>query len=99
MKRIFLFTFLALSVTLAQAQSSSAGSENTVWSLKQCIEYAMQNNLAIQRSSYSVESATIDYKQSKYALFPTLNLGAAYGYNWGRSLNPVTYEFTQQSQS
>lgn len=56
----------------------------------------MANNLAIKRSSYNVENTELDFKQSRWAMFPTLNASANYGYNWGRSVNPVTYQFTTQ---
>jgi outer membrane protein len=85
--------FLSLVV---HSQSTSSGTTNNVWTLKQCIDFAMANNLAIKRSNYSVENAELDYKQSRWNMFPTLNAGAGYGFNWGRSLNPVTYEFTTQ---
>lgn len=94
--KFILPVFLTVIPMISFGQSSNAGSPGNVWTLKQCIDYAMANNLAIRRSNYSVESADLDYRQAKWTMFPTLNAGAAYGYNWGRSLNPVTYEFTTQ---
>ncbi len=66
------------------------------WSLKQCIEYALANSLSVQRGNYSVEGYHVNLKQSKAALLPNLSLSSSYGYNWGRSVNPVTNEFTTQ---
>jgi outer membrane protein len=94
--RSLLSLSLVLVSLVVHSQSTSSGTTSNVWTLKQCIDYAMANNLAIKRSNYSVESAELDYKQSRWNMFPTLNAGAGYGFNWGRSLNPVTYEFTTQ---
>jgi len=88
--------FFTLCSFFSMAQSSSSGAPDQIWTLKQCIDYAMANNLDIKRSTYNVESGELDKKQSKYAMVPTLNAGAGYGLNWGRSLNPVTYDFTTQ---
>ncbi|HYC83681.1 MAG TPA: TolC family protein [Chryseosolibacter sp.] len=93
--KLLAFAFCIVTA-MSMAQGSSSGPNENVWSLKQCIEYAMANNLSIRRSTYSVESSELDKKQSVYSMVPTLNAGLGYGLNWGRSLNPVTYDFTTQ---
>jgi outer membrane protein len=90
--KLLLLSLLSASV-LAFGQPSDT---SNVWDLKQCIDYALANNLNVKRSTYGVESAELDYKQSKWAMLPNLNGSLSYGYNWGRSINPVTYEFTTQ---
>jgi outer membrane protein len=96
-KRFLLSVFVAVLSFNSFGQSSNAGAApSNVWTLKQCIDYAMANNLTIKRSDFTVEGADLDFRQSKWNMFPTLNAGASYGFNWGRSLNPVTYEFTTQ---
>lgn len=86
-----------LSVSLsAIAQEADSAQDPNIWTLKQCVDYALRNNLTIKRSVLDVEGAEIDYDLSRWALLPSLNASVSYGYNWGRSLNPVTYEFTTQ---
>lgn len=82
----------AISVT---AQTDSVPSAR-VWNLRECIVYALENNLVIQRSEYGVRNAEIDMNQSKLNLTPSLNGSVSYGYNWGRTVDPVTYEYTTQ---
>lgn len=94
MKTKLLCIILALITVTVQAQQTDSQSTSNVWSLKQCIDYALSNNLAVQRSTYNVETAEINHRQAKMALLPTLNASASYGYNWGRSVNPVTNLFT-----
>lgn len=76
-----------------EAQTIPAGAK---WSLKQCVDYALANNLAVQRSAYNVESSEVDLRQSKYSRLPTLNGNASYGYSWGRGLDPVSNQFVSQ---
>jgi outer membrane protein len=57
----------------------------TVWTLKQCIDYALANSLQVQRSGYNVENSKLDYNQAKAGVLPTLSSSASYGWTWGRS--------------
>lgn len=43
------------------------------WTLEECIEYALQNNISIQKSRLTRQSAQEDVLQSKAALLPSLN--------------------------
>ncbi|HEY0741456.1 MAG TPA: TolC family protein [Chryseosolibacter sp.] len=79
------------------AFSQDTPQKNTkVWTLKECVDYALANNLGVQRSRYDVESAEVTRLQSKAAMLPSVNASVSNGYNWGRSINPVTNEFTTQ---
>ena len=57
-----LLTMMSLS-TSAQKQ----------WTLQECIDYAMANNITLQKSKLQKESATEELKGAKAALLPTLN--------------------------
>ena len=94
MKRQVLILCLALLSAGVAAQEVSTAKR--VWTLKECVDQAVANSLSIKRSSYSVESSKVDLKQSRMSMIPTLNGSASYGYNWGRSINPVTNLFTTQ---
>src|SRR5688572_12905285 len=96
MKTKVLSLLLALGVTVVVKAQDTSVPEDRVWDLRQCVEYALQNNLVIQRSEYNVRSAEVDLDQSKFNLYPTLNGSVNYGYNWGRTVDPVTYEYTTQ---
>ena len=43
------------------------------WTMQECIDYAMANNITLQKSKLQKQSATEDLKGSKAALLPTLN--------------------------
>lgn len=66
MKKVLLLigvALLDLGVVLAQKQ----------WTLQDCIDYAMENNITLQKSKLQKESATEDLKGAKAALLPTLS--------------------------
>ena len=43
------------------------------WTMQECIDYAMANNITLQKSKLQKQSATEDLKGSKGALLPTLS--------------------------
>ncbi len=90
MKRVIFVTLLLITGLLAHAQ------DKKVWTLQECIDYALQNNLNVKRSLLNVETSQINLNQSKYQMLPTLNGGSSYGYNWGRSIDPTTNLFITQ---
>jgi len=53
--------------------SASAGFAQKQWTLQECIDYAMANNITLQKSKLQKESATEDLKGAKAALLPTLS--------------------------
>lgn len=63
MKRTFLALALLMGLT-AQAQKK--------WTLRECLDYAMQNNITLRQSQLKKQTATETRKQSQAALFPSL---------------------------
>jgi outer membrane protein len=80
--------------TLKQEPLTPETSER--WTLKQCIEYALANSLAVQSSNYNVERSEVDLRQSKFSRLPSINGSVGYGYSWGRGLDPVSNNFVSQ---
>jgi len=94
--RLLLFIPILLASLAGIAQQTDTLSNTNAWTLKQCIDYALANSLTVQRGNYNVETSEVNYNQSKMNLLPNLNANVSYGYNWGRSVNPVTNQFTTQ---
>lgn len=89
MKRFFLlclFIFCQLSL-FAQKQ----------WTLQECVEYALKNNLTIKQNEIVTQITGNNQAQSFLNMFPTLNASSSYSRNFGRSVDPFSYEFTTQS--
>lgn len=47
------------------------------WTLRECLEYALQNNVTIQKSRISEQEGEVALKQDKAALFPSLSFSTS----------------------
>ena len=70
------------------------------WSLKKCIEYALENNIQIKQNLLNTELSKDNLLLSKAGSLPNLNGIATHNYNFGRTIDPFTNQFaTNQVQS
>lgn len=84
MNKIKLIIGLLFVSLLAQAQDE----EN--WTLQECIDYALKNNITVKRSDLNIVQNKSSLSQSKADLLPSLNGRATHAYNFGQNVNPVT---------
>ena len=77
MKRTFLITLLVATVFTAQAQK--------VWTLDECIDYAIEHNLDLRKTQLVRQQAEYQYKASKNAWLPTLSANAGEYLGFGQS--------------
>jgi outer membrane protein len=61
--------------------TASVSAQTKLWTLQECIDYAMQHNITLQRAKLQQLSAKEDVSQSKAALLPSLN--ASMSHNFG----------------
>jgi outer membrane protein len=81
---IFLSLFSSLGLTFSQQK---------VWSLENCVRYAIENNLQIKQQVIQTEIQKNSLDLSKLKLLPTLNGQASHDYSFGRALDQNTYQF------
>jgi outer membrane protein len=62
------------------------------WTLQECIQYALDNNIQIKRQELQTEIAKNDYHQSKMQRLPDLNGTASHNWNFGRNIDRFTNE-------
>lgn len=60
------------------------------WTLTDCIIYALENNIGLQRQELLTETAGVNLTKSRMDLLPDLNLGSDARLGFGRSIDPVT---------
>ena len=58
--------------------TASVTAQAKTWTLQECIEYAMQHNITLQRAKLQQQSAKEDVNQSKAALLPSLNASTSH---------------------
>jgi outer membrane protein len=87
---VILFLF---SLQKIHAQDTSGAS----WDLRRCVDYAMQNNISVLQADVQARQATLQTKLAKWQGFPTLNFNTQAGYQFGRSIDPTTNLYTNNT--
>jgi outer membrane protein len=69
---------------------SATGFSQKKWTLMECVQYAMENNISVKQAALQSDLASITYKESKLSQIPNLNLTNSDGLSYGKSKNPST---------
>ena len=89
MKKLFFSSCLILLSILSIAQSNK-------FTLQQCVETAITNNLQVKQSGLQSESAEVYYRQAKNNMLPNLFADVNHGINQGRSIDPFTNSYINE---
>ena len=60
------------------------------WTLEDCINYAVTNNIGLKRQRLQTETAEVNFLKSKMDLLPSLNAGSDASIQFGRSIDPIS---------
>ncbi|WP_018108222.1 TolC family protein [Bacteroides propionicifaciens] len=74
--------------------SAWAMGQNAAWSLKDCIDYAIANNIAIKQAQNKIEQNKLTKDTRKWARLPDLNASAGQNWSWGRSPSPIDNSYS-----
>ncbi|MFH1297887.1 MAG: TolC family protein [Bacteroidota bacterium] len=83
---------LSLSIIFTLFLTFHTYSQN-VWTLEDCVAYALDNNLDIQKQIQAVESNRVSLLQSGLGMLPSLNFGASNYWNTGQTIDQYTNTF------
>ncbi|TXD82465.1 TolC family protein [Subsaximicrobium wynnwilliamsii] len=64
--------------------------QNKKWTLTECVEHALENNISVKQSELNLEATDIDRLLALGNFMPSLNLSSSVSENTGLSFNPVT---------
>jgi outer membrane protein len=67
------------------------------WTLEECVDYAIQNNISIKQSELDLKTSSVDKLEAIGGFLPSLSGNANYSVNTGASINPVTNQFQNQT--
>lgn len=88
-----LLCLLACLLFTIQHAFSQAGEK---WDLRECVEYAIKNNISVRQADVQARIVALTYEQSKLSQLPSLSFQTSAGYQFGRSIDPATNEFTNE---
>lgn len=80
--------------TLAGRSVEASRSPSGVWSLRRCIDYAIEHNIDIRQAANQAEQSAIEVNTAKWARLPNLSGSANQSWNWGRTQTAVPDEAT-----
>lgn len=87
---------IIISILLAQfsfAQDISIKKLPKIWSLEDCITYALKNNITVKDAALNTKIAEVDYEKAKLSRLPDLFGNASQSFSNGNSIDPVTSDF------
>lgn len=73
---------LVTAIAITSAQSKK-------WTLQECVEYAVENNLSVEQFELDLENVKIDKKDAIGNMLPNLNASTSVSSNTGFSINPT----------
>ena len=79
---IIILTVIAFWVELS--------AQDIKWTLEDCIEYALTNNIGLQRQVLQTDNAEVNLLKAKMDILPSVNFGSDARVGFGRSIDPVT---------
>ncbi|MHA4842658.1 TolC family protein [Flavitalea antarctica] len=85
---------LIISGFISFGQDSIPGQKLT---LQQAVEIAIKNNLEVQQSNIAMERQRVNLRQARTNMLPDLNADINHGINQGRSIDPFTNSYVDQS--
>jgi len=91
--RNILSGFILLTLT------TSLSAQDGAWTLRQCIDYALDHNIGVKRQELTTELSKKDLIQSRVNLFPDLVGAVEHELGSGRVLDRGTYEWYNTSVS
>ncbi len=77
---------IVLSIVAIGFLSVVNAQENKVWTLKECVDYALENNISVKQSELDKNISIEDVKAAKWNFAPNLNASASHSYNFGSSI-------------
>ncbi len=86
---VFLCSLIMLGYTPLKAQKA--------WSLEECINYAIENNLTIKRQELNVQYNKNNHTQSYFNALPNANGQINYGYSSGKTIDYSKFEYVDQN--
>ncbi|WP_108245676.1 TolC family protein [Muricauda brasiliensis] len=84
---------LKINITTFLLLASFIGFSQEVWTLEECVDYAIEHNLQVKNISYNNESSRESYRQSIRDLLPSVSGSTDYTIRYGRSADPQTNDY------
>ena len=87
---LFIASLLFVQFTFAQEVSDTTPK---IWSLEDCINYALENNISVKDAALNKNIAEVSYTKAKSARLPNLFGSASQSFSSGNTVDPITSDY------
>ncbi len=88
-----IFISFVISIFLVHQAEAQTQSQDSLWSLKQCIDYALLKNIQVQQGTLTSEINRVSVQQVKAERFPSVNASVSQNFNWNKPLDQTNMEY------
>lgn len=88
---------ISVGVVSLMVFAKLAAQQTNHYNLQQCIDAAIQHNIDVNLDALRLDAAKVNEKQAKANLLPDLNANLDHGINQGRSIDPYTNTYVDQT--
>ncbi len=72
--------------------SASVFSQSKKWTLRECVDYALEHNISIKQSELDLKQSEINKRDAIGNFLPTLNAQSSHSWSIGLAQDPVTFD-------
>ncbi|SDL26614.1 TolC family protein [Kriegella aquimaris] len=91
--KIFSLILFLCGTLLVSAQEVADNQPTKIWSLQDCITYAIDNNITVKDANLNESISEVDYSRSKSAKLPNLFGSASQSFSNGTTIDPITSDY------
>jgi len=84
------YSLLKIALLIILTFGFSSNAQVKKWTLQECVEYALKNNISIKQSELDTKLVDIDKKLAVGNFLPNLNAGGSHSWNIGLNQNITT---------
>jgi outer membrane protein len=83
-------TSLLIAVFLVLVSGFTVNAQNKVWTLEECINYALSKNISIQKTELTNDRNQLNATQAQSNRLPSVNASVSQNFNWGKGFDTST---------
>lgn len=91
--KLYIIIASILFAEIAFAQEVETNATSKLWSLEDCISYAIENNITVKDADLNTSISEVDYNKAKSARLPNLFGSASQTFSSGTSIDPITSDY------
>lgn len=88
---------MTVILAMLAAGTLCAQTPSKVWTLEECIGYALEHNIEVKRQELGVDDSETGLSETRWDYAPSLSAGSSYSLSSGRVLDQTTYEFIENN--